>query len=128
MNELLFNILEVVIISAIVAVLRYVIPYFVVILREHDYNFAADIIETAVRAAEQTIVGHGRGDEKFQMVVGFVREQLDRYGVGITEEQIVQLIEAAVQAMNAEVIATEAKTEGVNDGGNSKGDDADDQI
>lgn len=103
MNALLFNLLEVVIITAIVAVLRYLIPYFTGILRAHDYGFAADIIEKIVRAAEQTITGHGRGDEKFEWVVRMARSQFDRYGIRITDDQLIQLLEAAVQAMNAEM-------------------------
>lgn len=102
MNDILFGILQVFIISAVAAILRYCIPFLTGLLRSHNYNFAADIIETAVRAAEQTISGHGRGDEKFELVVKYVHEQIERYGIGITEEQVVQLIEAAVQTMNAE--------------------------
>ena len=103
MNELLFNIFQVVMISAILAILHYFIPYVTGALRAHDYNFAADLVETAVRAAEQTITGHGRGDEKFDFVVKYIHEQMTRYGIGLTEDQVVQLIEAAVQAMNAEM-------------------------
>lgn len=102
MNELLFNVLQVVIISAIAAVLRYVIPYFTQLLRDKDYGFAADVIETLVRAAEQTITGHGRGEEKFDHVIACARAQFDRYGIRIDDDQIIQLLEAAVQAMNAE--------------------------
>lgn len=102
MNELLFNILQVVIISAIAAILRYAIPYFTAILRAHDYNFAASIIETMVRAAEQTFIGVHRGDEKFEWVVKMAKVQLDKYGIAITDDQLIQLLEAAVQAMNAE--------------------------
>ena len=103
MNELLYNIVQVVLISAVAAILRYLLPYLTGLLRAHNYNFAAEIIETAVRAAEQTISGHGRGDEKFELVVKYVHEQFERYGIGITEEQVTQLIEAAVQTMNAEI-------------------------
>lgn len=102
MNELLFNVLQVVIISAVAAVLRYALPYFSALLREHNYGFAADVIETLVRAAEQTITGHGRGDEKFEFVVKMAQSQLARYGITIADDQIIQLLEAAVQTMNAE--------------------------
>ena len=102
MNELLFNVLQVVIISAIAAILRYAIPYFTAVLRAHDYNFAAEVIETLVRAAEQTMLGHGRGDEKFDHVIACAKAQFDRYGIQISDDQIIQLLEAAVQTMNAE--------------------------
>lgn len=102
MNELLFNVVQVCLISAIAAILRYAIPYFSALLREHNYGFAADVIETLVRAAEQTILGHGRGDEKFEHVIACARAQFDRYGIAIQDDQIIQLIEAAVQTMNEE--------------------------
>ena len=111
MNDILFNICQVLLVSAVIAVLRYAIPYMTRMLRSHDYNFAADIIETMVRAAEQMFTGHGRGDEKFQYVVRVVGEQLDKYGIKITDEQIAQLIEAAVQAMNAELAIVAAGQE-----------------
>ncbi len=107
MNELLFNILQVVLISAVCAVLRYFIPYITGQLRKHDYNFAADIIEKIVRAAEQTFIGHGRGDEKFEWVVRMAKSQFDKYGIKITDDQLIQLLEAAVQVMNEELRYTE---------------------
>lgn len=118
MNDILFNILQVVIISALVAVLRYAIPYFTQLLRSHNYNFAADIVEKIVRCAEQTYIGVGRGDEKFKYVIGMAKRQFDRYGIPITDEQLIQLLEAAVQAMNAEV----------NHGKHNPGDNANDQV
>ena len=102
MNDLLFNVMEVVVISAIAAVLRYIIPYFSALLREHDFGFAADIVETLVRAAEQTIIGHGRGDEKFEFVIKMAQAQCARYGIRIQDDQLIQLLEAAVQTMNQE--------------------------
>lgn len=103
MNDILFGILQVLIISAVVAILRYCIPFLTGLLRSHNYNFAADIIDHMVRAAEQTFLGSGRGDEKFEYVVRMAKKQLDKYGIPITDDQIVQLLESAVQAMNAEI-------------------------
>lgn len=106
MNEIIFNIVQVVIVSAILAVLRYLIPFLIQLLRSHNYNFAADIIETAVRAAEQSFIGHGRGDEKFEYAVKVAKLAFQKYHIPITDDQICQLIEAAVQAMNAEMMVT----------------------
>lgn len=104
MNDILFSIMQAVIIGGIVALLRYVVPYFTRILREHDFNFAAELVETAVRAAEQTFIGHGRGDEKFEWVVQIMKSQFNKYEIKITDDQLIQLLEAAVQAMSAEMI------------------------
>lgn len=103
MNELLFNILQVVVISAIVAVLRYLVPYLTGLLRSQNYNFAADIVETLVRSAEQTFLGYKRGTEKFDHVIASAKAQFEQYGIEISDAQLIQLLEAAVQAMNAEM-------------------------
>lgn len=103
MNDLLFSIIEVVLISAIAAVLRYAIPLSIQLLRSHNYTFAAEIIERIVRCAEQSFLGSGRGDEKFEYVVQMAKRQFERYNIPITDDQLVQLLEAAVQTMNAEI-------------------------
>ena len=109
MNDIIFNIVQVVIVSAILAVLRYLIPFLIQLLRSHNYNFAADIIETAVRAAEQSFIGHGRGDEKYRYAVETIKSAFGKYNIKITDDQICQLIEAAVQTMNAEMPPKEAQ-------------------
>lgn len=102
MNDILYSILQVFITAAIAVILRYLIPFLTGVLREHDYNFAADIVDTIVRAAEQTFIGQGRGDQKFEWVVTMAKKQFDKYGIAITDDQLVQLLEAAVHTMNNE--------------------------
>jgi LL-H family phage holin len=109
MNDILFNILQVLVVSAIAAILRYLIPLLIQTLRAHDYNFAANIVETAVRAAEQSFIGHGRGDEKYRYAVETIKSAFGKYNIKITDDQICQLIEAAVQTMNAEMPPKEAQ-------------------
>ena len=109
MNDILFNILQVLVVSAIAAILRYLIPLLIQTLRAHDYNFAANIVETAVRAAEQSFIGHGRGDEKYRYAVETIKSAFSKYNIKITDDQICQLIEAAVQTMNAEMPPKEAQ-------------------
>lgn len=109
MNDILFNIIQVLVVSAIAAILRYLIPLLIQTLRAHDYNFAASIVETAVRAAEQSFIGHGRGDEKYRYAVETIKSAFGKYNIIITDDQICQLIEAAVQTMNAEMPPKEAQ-------------------
>jgi len=109
MNDILFNIIQVLVVSAIAAILRYLIPLLIQTLRAHDYNFAANIVETAVRAAEQSFIGHGRGDEKYRYAVETIKSAFGKYNIKITDDQICQLIEAAVQTMNAEMPPKEAQ-------------------
>ena len=128
MNELLFDVLQVVIISAIVAVLRYMIPYLTGLLRSQNYNFAADIVETLVRSAEQTIIGYKRGTDRFDHVIANAKAQFEEYGIEITDAQLIQLLEAAVQAMNAEIGVVYVPEGEIEDGECDQSDDADNNI
>ena len=46
--------------------------------------------------------GSGQGDRKYQMVLNQVKSEFEKLGIKLTDRQISTLIEAAVQAMNAE--------------------------
>lgn len=87
---------------AIQTVIKHVVPFVETKLKESQYSWAADIIANAVRAYEQTVSGHGMGEDKFQLVMEFVNRELSKHGIKLSEEQITVLIESAVQAMNAE--------------------------
>lgn len=79
-----------------------IIPYLKTRLESEQYSWAAEIIEHAVRAFEQTVSGSGLGEEKFQLVISYAKRELEKRGIKLTEEQITMLIEAAVQTMNCE--------------------------
>lgn len=100
MSDLAFYLLEVVVVVAITLLLRWVVPNLISALRERNYMLAADIIENAVKAAEQMFIGHGRGSEKYEMVLNTIMEMLQKYHIELTETQIEQLIESAVQSLN----------------------------
>lgn len=95
---------------AIHAVIKHVVPFVETKLKESQYSWAAEIIANAVRAYEQTVSGHGMGEDKFQLVMEFVNRELSKLGIKLTEEQITILIESAVQAMNAEKLLVEEAT------------------
>lgn len=95
---------------AIHAVIKHVVPFIETKLKESQYSWAAEIITNAVRAYEQTVSGHGMGEDKFQLVMEFVNRELSKLGIKLTEEQITILIESAVQAMNAEKLLVEEAT------------------
>ena len=106
MQDMLFNLLYCLLYGVIVwaaqAVVRVVVPYIKTKLESTQYSWAANIIEHSVRAYEQIIQGAGMGDERYQMVVAQVTEELNKVGIKITDVQISTLIEAAVQTMNTE--------------------------
>lgn len=100
--DLLFALMYGVLIWAIRTIVKKVVPFVEAKLAETNYGWAAEIINNAVRAYEQTVSGHGMGEDKFQLVMDFVNKELGKLGIKLSEEQITVLIEAAVQEMNAE--------------------------
>lgn len=100
--DLLFALIYGVVIWAIHTIVKKVVPFIELKLSESKYGWAAEIISNAVRAYEQTVSGHGMGEDKFQLVMEFVNRELSKHGIKLSEEQITVLIESAVQAMNAE--------------------------
>lgn len=106
--DLLFALMYGVIIWAVRTLVKKVLPFIEAKLAESNYSWAAEIIANAVRAYEQTVSGHGMGEDKFQLVMEFVNRELKKLGIQLSEEQITVLIEAAVQEMNAEKLIVEA--------------------
>ena len=102
MNDIVFGLLQAVLVAMVTAIARYLIPGIIQSLRHGKYTLAAEIVESAVRAAEQMIRDSGKGEEKYTMVLKIAHEILPRYGIDITDEQISVLIESAVQIINAE--------------------------
>ena len=100
MNELTFNILKIVVSVAAALVATYLVPYIKAKTAETKYDRLLHIVATAVRAAEQTIKGSGQGALKKEEVLGFVTAWMAQHGISITDEQLDQLIEAAVYSMN----------------------------
>ena len=100
--DLLFALMYGVLIWGIRTVVKKVVPFVEAKLAETNYGWAAEIIANAVRAYEQTVHGPGMGEAKFELVMEFVKRELNKLGIRLTEEQITMLIEAAVQEMNAE--------------------------
>lgn len=119
MNDTLFAILQIVATAALTLIIRYLVPFLIQLLRQHNYSFAADIVEHLVRAAEQTIIGSGRGTERFEQVMKTAKQLLEANRIQMTEEQIEKLIEAAVQIMNAEAIKIETVSEEQPEEGNA---------
>ncbi len=102
MNDLSFKILEVVVSVATALISVYVIPLLHEKLKSEKYNQIFEIVEVAVRAAEQTITGAGMGAVKKDQVIDFVMRWALSHGILITDEQLDQLIEAAVYNLKLE--------------------------
>lgn len=100
MKELLFELLIVVVGICGALFTRYLVPYLKELIDDSKYSKLVDIIEVAVKAAEQTTTGSGLGKIKKADVVTFVSEWLNGKGLEVTEDELNRLIEATVFAMN----------------------------
>lgn len=103
MNDLTFNILKIVISITVAIVSSYIIPLLREKVTDSKNKRLLEMVEIAVKAAEQTIKGSGQGAVKKDEVIKFVSKWMIAHGVLITEEQLDQLIEAAVFNMKREV-------------------------
>ena len=100
MNDVTFNIIKIVVSVVFALVSAFVIPLLKEKLQDMRYQRLLEIVEVGVRAAEQTIKGSGQGAIKKDEVINFVTAWMLQHGIEITEDQLDQLIEAAVYAMN----------------------------
>lgn len=100
MNDILFEVLKAVLVLVVVLLARYTVPYAKSLLENSRYDWIAEWIKVAVRSAEQTVIGNKRGEEKKAIVTQFIKEQLIKKNITLTDAQLDNLIEAAVFAMN----------------------------
>lgn len=104
MQEIFVNVVCAIICGVLMYVARELVPYIKAKLSSTKYSWAADIVDYTVRAYEQMISGHEQGNRKFAMVLEEVKVELAKHGIILNDRQISVLIEASVQAMNAEKI------------------------
>lgn len=102
MNDLILLMVKVLLSVCVALVMAYAVPYIKTLKEDARYARIVEIIEVAVRAAEQTIKEHGQGRQRKAEVIRFVSAWLARNGIEITEAELDQLIEAAVYAMTQE--------------------------
>lgn len=105
--DLLYCVLYGVIVWAAHAIVKDVLPFVRAKLASTQYSWAAEIIENTVRAYEQLVVGPNMGEERYKLVVDQVTKELNKLGINLTNQQILTLIEAAVQVMNSEKLVVE---------------------
>ena len=101
MNDVTFIILKIVVSICAALITVYVIPYLKTLRQDKRYASLLEMIEVAVRAAEQSLKNE-TGDFKKSEVVSFVCHWLETNGVKIDMEQLDKLIECAVYQMKQE--------------------------
>lgn len=102
MHEIIIDILVFVITVLGIIITRNVIPYLKTLIKNSEYADVYDMVEIAVKAAEQKCTGMKQGKAKKADVYAFVSNWLEGKGIHITEAELDRLIEAAVFTMNNE--------------------------
>jgi LL-H family phage holin len=98
MNNVTFEMLKIVVALCAALVTAYLVPYIESLKQDKRYAALLEIIDVAVRAAEQ-VIGEGKGKLKKSEVMSFVREWIEGKGIKITDAELDQLIECAVFEM-----------------------------
>lgn len=93
------TILSIVAAIALAVITKFVIPALKSYIEERKNAEIYSLIETAVRAAEQTILGTGQGAVKKEQVVDLVTKWLQEKGIQLSSEQLDQMIEECVYLM-----------------------------
>lgn len=102
MNDITFIILKIVVAVATALISVYIIPLLRERLKDAKFQALFEMVEVAVRAAEQTIKGEGMGNVKKDEVIKFIMWWAFTHGVNITDEQLDNLIECAVYNLKQE--------------------------
>ena len=102
MNDITFNILKIVFSVATVLVSVYVIPLLKAKLQEINNGRILEMVDIAVRAAEQTIKGSKQGALKKDEVMKYVTDWMFIHGISISQDQLDQLVEACVYQLKQE--------------------------
>lgn len=99
MDELTLTILKVIVSVCVALITAYVLPYIKTLKDDARYAKVIEVVELAVRAAEQVIRDPKSGNIKKARVLKVVRKWLGEHNIDISEDEIDQLIESAVYAM-----------------------------
>lgn len=104
MDQITFDILKIVISICTALITVYAVPYLKTLRQDKRYASLIDMVEVAVKAAEQTIKGKGEGDLKKAEVIAFVSDWMEEHGIKISQDQLSQLVEAAVFQLKQEAV------------------------
>lgn len=102
MDDLLFKVIQVVVLVLFTMIGRYVIPWLREKLGNEKATEAIKWAGIAVNAAEQVITGEKMGADKKTYVVEKLKKILTAKNIALSDEQFDLLVESAVNTMNAE--------------------------
>lgn len=98
MNDVTFILLKIVISVCAALITAYVIPYIKTLRNDKRYASLLDMVEVAVKAAEQSLKNES-GEFKKSEVLAYVAHWMDEKGIYVDTEQLDNLIECAVYQM-----------------------------
>jgi len=101
MNDITFIILKVVVSICAALITVYVIPYLKTLRQDKRYASLLDMVEIAVRAAEQSLKDE-TGEFKKNEVMAYVCHWLETNRIKVEMRQLDKLIECAVYQMKQE--------------------------
>lgn len=81
---------------------KYFIPYIKEQIKASKYATVYDMVETAVKAAEQKCQAPKQGKSKKADVLAFMSNWLETKGIHLSEDELDRIIEAIVWQMNNE--------------------------
>lgn len=99
MDELTLMILKVIVSVCAALITAYVLPYLKTLKDNKRYAMIFDMVSLAVRAAEQTITEPKSGGLKKSKVLKFMTSWLGEKGIILSDDDLSELIEAAVYQM-----------------------------
>lgn len=99
MDDITMILLKVVISVCAALITAYVLPYIKTLKDDARYAKVIEVVELAVKAAEQVIRDPKSGNIKKARVLKVVRKWLGEHNIDISEDEIDQLIESAVFQM-----------------------------
>ena len=101
------TVIETIIILICSIITAFVIPYIKKKITNEQFDFLNKIIKTAVYAAEVMIKGEGKGDEKRNYVINYVKSVCEEHGITYDANQVRQIIEKSWIELSQEVIKNE---------------------
>lgn len=96
MNDIAFLVLKIVVSICSALITLYAVPYLYELQKDTRYKQLFELIDVAVKAAEQTIKGEKMGADKKTRVMDSMREYVHENHLSISDKNLSDLIESAV--------------------------------
>ncbi len=109
MDQIISLLIELVVLILATLAGRYLIPLVKTRLDANKLDLITIWALKFVKAAENTIVGNKKGDEKRDQVTMWLKEKADELGLKLTEDQIRTILEDAYTTMIQEANKVENK-------------------